>query len=130
MRPWKRIIYHRRARAPRRRRGAAARAAAASRRRLASPPPPPPRLASSPRIHKTLRRIIQHSDKILYKTCFGHNSTHKAPTEELLVRILTNFCVDSESAIKTLSYFKNLHATSDLQVPSNRKGLTQTLNYR
>ena len=39
--------------------------------------------------------------KILYETCLGHNSTHKAPTEELLVRILTKFCVDSESDVKT-----------------------------
>ena len=41
-----------------------------------------------------------------------------------MVRILTKFCVDSESAIKTLSYFKKLHATSDLQAPSKSKFFT------
>ena len=90
---------------------------------LARRPPDTSSMTRTPNI----QRNIQHWDQNLYKTCFNHNSTHKAPTEELLVRICTKFCVDSESAVKTWSYFKKLHATSDLQVPSNWKGLTQTL---
>ena len=60
--------------------------------------------------------IYDIGTQILYETCFSHNSTQKAPKEELLVRILTKFCVDSESAIKTCLFF-NVHATLDSPRP-------------
>ena len=39
--------------------------------------------------------------EILYETCDGHNSTQNAPKSMIPVRVCTDFCVDSESAIKT-----------------------------
>ena len=49
--------------------------------------------------------------EILYETCDGHNSTQNAPKSMIPVRVCTDFCVDSESAIKTRfkALFKNLH---------------------
>ena len=43
-----------------------------------------------------MNEIYDIGTKILFKTCFSHNSTQKAPPDELHVRIITNFCVDSE----------------------------------
>ena len=47
--------------------------------------------------------------EILYETCDGHNSTQNAPKSMIPVRVCTDFCVDSESAIKTRfkALFKN-----------------------
>ena len=45
--------------------------------------------------------IYDIGTEILYETCFGHNSTQNAPKSMIPVRVCTDFCVDSESAIKT-----------------------------
>ncbi len=54
--------------------------------------------------------------KILYETCFSHDSKQKALPEELSLRILTKCCVDSESDVKTHLNLENVHATLDSQV--------------
>ena len=63
--------------------------------------------------------IYDIGTEILYETCFVHNSTQKASPEELQVRIVTIFCVDSESNVKTRfsCSSENVHATLDSQVP-------------
>ena len=55
--------------------------------------------------------IYDIGTEILCKTCFGHNSTQNAPKSMIPVRVCTNFCVDSESAIKTRfkALFKKWH---------------------
>ena len=53
--------------------------------------------------------IYDIGTEILYKTCFGHNSTQNERKSMIFGRIFTEFDVDSESAIKTRSkaLFKN-----------------------
>ena len=45
--------------------------------------------------------IYDIGTEILYETCDGHNSTQNAPKSMIPVRVCTDFCIDSESAIKT-----------------------------
>ena len=45
--------------------------------------------------------IADIGTNILFVTCFSHNSTHIAPPELAFSVDYTNFCVDSESAVKT-----------------------------
>ena len=49
-------------------------------------------------------RNIWHWDRNSIRTCFVHNSTQKASPEELQVRFVTTFCIDSEFNIKTRIY--------------------------
>ena len=49
--------------------------------------------------------IYDIGTEILYRTCFGHNSTQNAPKSMIPVRVCTVFCVDAESAIKSLVVF-------------------------
>ena len=50
--------------------------------------------------------IYDIGTKILYETCFVHNSTQKASPEELQVRIVMNCCLESEfNTISILYYF-------------------------
>ena len=49
----------------------------------------------------TQHEVYDIGTEILYETCFGHNSTQNAPKSMIPVRVCTDFCVDSESAIKT-----------------------------
>ena len=46
--------------------------------------------------------IYDIGTEILYKTCFGHNSTQNERTSMIFGRIFTEFYVDSEFAIKTI----------------------------
>ena len=47
------------------------------------------------------REIDDIGTEILYKTCFGHNSTQNERISTIFGRIFTEFYVDSESGIKT-----------------------------
>ena len=65
---------------------------------------------------KLPKRNILHCVQNPFSAINDCSLTQKAPPEELLVGICTNIYVDSESAIKTLFFFENLHATLDSQV--------------
>ena len=47
------------------------------------------------------RELYDIGAKILYETCFIHNSTQKTSTEELQVRFVTKLCEDAFFNVKT-----------------------------
>ena len=72
--------------------------------------------------------VYDSGTKVLYKTCDRHNLKQKAHTEELMMRFLTNCCVDSEFNVKKQPYFQNVHATLDSQLVKIQKVYTSESN--